>query len=648
MSGTEISQTEDMPEVTGDTVHLLIESFFKKITPEQWESLKSCTSDDATKIMVADLLLDIITLLSKVWLTNLRRKNAAAPEEWVFSEECVMSSLSDIFFRSFAGALNAEDQVECVSSQRLTGLVSKEVAESVKSALSTTMYTTEPVIIQHITPPHRLNAMVGHVCKMIKAFTAKIKTLCSAQTCMETSHTSPTQKTEQTPFQGEVTEDMEPEDTDDCIQSPVTTVEPEISENISSDDSVIEIPILTAVEEIIRKEVMAIIDPLLDQVPDFKYELIRSECSREIEDVAEDIARSITQIRSLDGAEAASPKCQLFVKAITSKIKSFFTMRLAKAWYYRILEDLKAKFHKESNVESEHSRQTAIESFDSLLQTEDNNKPQGRNVVNVIQKFKNMTLGKIKIFTQEFTDILYGEITLGMAPDLIPEPMRGKSCSNVNVPDSHADMYADMYAEIRNKVWNFMGLIGWWLNTQIDSHSNRVVNKILKESLAAPQLPKVNITEKPVATAPAPSSVCEETCAVPAVLIKIFTEKLVSRIYRKAKVNWSIGNPEANIYHLSNRTWDEVKGIHFATTQKTFKNLDKAIFQDLCKKWGCADEVLIFMRLEDPALEKCIASSVKDYLTTPPKKCNTICRFFLSVGKAISNICRRKARVMPV
>ncbi|XP_032399895.1 uncharacterized protein LOC116706935 [Etheostoma spectabile] len=322
-------------------------------------------------------------------------------------------------------------------------------------------------------------------------------------------------------------------------------------------------------------------------------------------------------------------------------------MRLAKAWYYRILEELKAKFLKQSNDKSEYSRQTAIETFDSLLQTEDGNKPEHGNVVNVIQKFENMTPGKSKTFTQTFTDLLYRDITRGIAPNLIPEPMRGKSCSNGIVPDSHTDMYA----EIRNKVRNFMGLMGWWLKTQIGCHGDRVADKILKEeSLAAAQLPKVNITEKPVATAPAPSSVCEETRSVPAAFIQMFTEKLVSRIYRKTKVNWSIGNPEDNVYHLFNRTWANVKGVDFDTTQKTVKNLDKTIFKDLCKKCGSADKVLISMRLKDPALERCIVYHVKDYLMRPPKKRSTICRFFLSVGKAISTICRRRdtPREMPV
>ena len=70
-----VSQTEDIPEVSKDTVRPLIESFFKRITAEQWESLKSCTPDDATKIMMADLLLDIITALSKAWLKTLRSEN---------------------------------------------------------------------------------------------------------------------------------------------------------------------------------------------------------------------------------------------------------------------------------------------------------------------------------------------------------------------------------------------------------------------------------------------------------------------------------------------------------------------------------------------------------------------------------------------
>ena len=158
-----------------------------------------------------------------------------------------------------------------------------------------------------------------------------------------------------------------------------------------------------------------------------------------------------------------------------------------------------------------------------------------------------------------------------------------------------------------------------------------------------------------MATAAASRSVCEETCSEPSqdttakdkirkMYIKVFTEKLVSQILRKTKVGWTTGNPEATISRLFERTWTKVEGVDFGTSWKTFQNLDKAILQDLYKKWGCADHVLVSMYLEEPALINCTASLVKDHLMTPPKKFSTISRFLSSVGKAISNICRCRTR----
>ncbi|KAK9538719.1 hypothetical protein VZT92_003871 [Zoarces viviparus] len=77
--------------------------------------------------------------------------------------------------------------------------------------------------------------------------------------------------------------------------------------------------------------------------------------------------------------------------------------------------------------------------------------------------------------------------------------------------------------------------------------------------------------------------------------VQIFVEALVSWIFGKAKVNWTTAESEAIIMRLVERTWIEVQGVDFDLTPNTFKELDKAIFQDLCKKWGGVEMVLLSM-----------------------------------------------------
>jgi len=125
-------------------------------------------------------------------------------------------------------------------------------------------------------------------------------------------------------------------------------------------------------------------------------------------------------------------------------------------------------------------------------------------------------------------------------------------------------------------------------------------------------------------------------------LIKLFMKTLVSRIFRKAKVDRTTLNYTAITIDLFERTWIEVKDIDFKPNPETLKKLDTAIFQKLCDKWGNAATLLLSIQSGEPAIGDCIASSVKDHLITPPKKGNAICRFFSSVGRSISKFFNRK------
>lgn len=71
-------------------------------------------------------------------------------------------------------------------------------------------------------------------------------------------------------------------------------------------------------------------------------------------------------------------------------------------------------------------------------------------------------------------------------------------------------------------------------------------------------------------------------------------------------------------------------------TIETFNNLDKAIFKDVCKNWGCAEHLLANINPNRFFLNCYTASSLKNHLMTRPMQGVAICRVFSSVGKAIS------------
>lgn len=109
--------------------------------------------------------------------------------------------------------------------------------------------------------------------------------------------------------------------------------------------------------------------------------------------------------------------------------------------------------------------------------------------------------------------------------------------------------------------------------------------------------------------------------------VRILVQQLVSRTLKKSKVPCAFGDPADVAERLAERTWAEVEGLDFDITPKIFKNLHKAVFKDLSKKWGCAEKVLVSMILGEPAVEKFIAASFKHHLMTPWEQDSAIWRF---------------------
>lgn len=54
---------EEMPIVSVNTLLPVVESFFTRMTPEQCKSLKAGKPDEATKILLAEILLEIVEIL---------------------------------------------------------------------------------------------------------------------------------------------------------------------------------------------------------------------------------------------------------------------------------------------------------------------------------------------------------------------------------------------------------------------------------------------------------------------------------------------------------------------------------------------------------------------------------------------------------
>ncbi|KAK1896460.1 Chaperone protein ClpB2 chloroplastic [Dissostichus eleginoides] len=180
--------------------------------------------------------------------------------------------------------------------------------------------------------------------------------------------------------------------------------------------------------------------------------------------------------------------------------------------------------------------------------------------------------------------------------------------------------------EITRQVCRFLGVFGWFVNNAV-TQTRRMI--LAFEEIEAP----------PTITEEAPVSVSTKA----KMEVKVLVQKLVTRIFKNAKVNNSVGNSVGIVECLLEKVWAKVEGEIFTVTQDTFQTLDKVVYKDLVRIWGCAESVLMMFHMEVSSEENCVASIFKARLMCQPKKRGAVCKFFRSVGKAICKPFRRNS-----
>ncbi|XP_037612840.1 uncharacterized protein LOC119480540 [Sebastes umbrosus] len=578
MVSSRTSQPEAiMPEFNvRRVISKLLNSFFKGMTADQWGFLKSGNPDDATMTMMGELLLDMTAALTKAFLKSLGSTTLA-------SEDDVQINFGDTISQGFAEALGVDVSVQCPSSKSLTTLISEEVSESVRSALS-----SPEGIVQRLTPPSRLNNMILHACKMCQAFIGKMKSVFS-----------PRPRKQRTICEES---DVEPEPSDAKDRHAATP----------SSDVVIEMKDITNVTIIIKKQLNDITEPLLVDVPDSEYTLLQSQNSREIEDVAEEIARSIAEdaVRPIPSAQ----KSKRSKKSIRSKIKKLLAKCFAKTCIHRIVAQMRKRFQRGSKVHSRESAKSLTKKINDLMK-----QPENRDLLGLGAPLINIAPGRVLEFTKVLSDLLYTHITHG--PEIIPEPVRR----------------ANMRADLQRKVLGFLCLARWWQIFQSDDLVDNMRHAILGTkprakkplAIAAPPAP-VSVTKSRDDSAQRARNEQKKNC------VELILERLVTRIFKKAKVTWTLSNVEDIIQRLFDQTWAEVEGLDFDSSPETLENLEKAIYRDLIKTWGTATWVLVSLKGGQTAVGERIASAVKGHLMVPPRQRSCMCRCFSSMLAAMT------------
>ncbi|XP_074493030.1 uncharacterized protein LOC141768539 [Sebastes fasciatus] len=574
MVSSRTSQPEAiMPEFNvRRAVSKLLNSFFKGMTADQWGFLKSGSPDDATMTMMGELLLDMTAALTKAFLKSLGSTTLA-------SEDDVQINLGHTISQGFAEALGVDVSVQCPSSKSLTTLISEEVSESVRSALS-----SPEGIVQRLTPPSRLNSMILHACKMCQAFIGKMKSVFSPRPRKQRIICEQS--------------DVEPEPSDAEDRHAATP----------SSDVVIAMKDIAIVQIIIKKQLNDITEPLLVDVPDSEYTLLQSQNSREIEDVAEEIARSIAE----DAVRSTPPeqKRKRSKKSIGSRIKKLLAKCFAKTCIHRIVAQMRKKFQRGSKVHSRESAKSLTKKINDLIK-----KTENCDLLGLGNPRLNIPPGRVLEFTKVLSDLLYTHILHG--PEIIPEPV----------------IRANMRADLQRKVLGFLSLARWWQIFQSDDLVDNMRHAILGTKPRA---------KKPLAIAASPAPVFRDDSEWRAQneqkknCVEVILERLVTRIFKKAKVTWTLSNVHDIIQRLFEQTWAKVEGLVFDSSPETLENLEKAIYRDLIKTWGTATWVLVSLKGGQAAVGERIASAVKGHLIAPPRQRSCMCGCFSSMLAAMT------------
>lgn len=576
----------------------LIKSFFERITEEQLKSLRSGSADEATKILLAELILDMIRSVTSSVLTAL--KNIHNPE----SEEEDQPSVDQVTSQISSQALGIDDKVDSVSSRSLSDLLAEEVRRNVDSALSNGLQNLQFAIDQNVTQPHRISAMVLHATKVLRELAMKMKTIFAPRLNSEREESL---IREPVRFSPAPREELGLYDAD----GPQTrsSVGPRKNPQTASSCEGFRSKTPERFQEDISKDLSDILTPLLEELPECEFKKLQREITEELQILSDEVGQMVCA-RDTDNWKVARVM-----------IKEFLAKSFAKVWIHRFLIQLKKKHRQYSDIDSSALAESLVATCSSLTQLETEEK-EDENKDSLTLLFRRISSSTILVFTKQLSDLIYPHFL----PQTVPDSLKGsESLRNLEA------MYADTYADIQSKVWVFVVLLNWWLKTQGKTLSEKV-DIPTAQTVAAPR----EQVRRPNATLRYQEARQEAEPQVDrkSMLVKLLIDKVLWEIYCDVKM---LPEKKDNITtRLFESVWAEVRLADVFVTAKSLKSTSVKIYRQLCKMWTSADQLLCLLISQDPTTEIHVASVFKGHLTTPATKPSYIRSFFSSLGRAVA------------
>ncbi|XP_049423203.1 uncharacterized protein LOC125883096 isoform X7 [Epinephelus fuscoguttatus] len=645
------SQRAEASQFGMDQLRPLVDRFFQRLSGAQLQMIKDQIPDNATIAMLAELLIDILVYLTDSFVANV---TAYRP----IPKEHIVSTMGNAVPEAFAQVLGVDITDPDVSSQSLTKIMSEEVSKSVNSAI-TASRDAESQCMSRMTPSCRLNDMVKHARSMIQSFLCQMKSFfCLSQKSspgdleivdkeddgdhdesltdtrksedsalsVQVRSQTDSRKSEDSALSVQVRSQTDSRKSEDSalsvqVRSQTDTRKSEdsalsvqvrsLTDSRKSEDSALSVQVRSLtdsrksedssdsrksqVQKIVSQELGDVLDTLLDDASDAERDVLLRDTLQESDSVVSDISESA-------GAAVGADK------SLRPKITLLLAKQYAKQLIHRAARNLKKIFLPNRKVISKESLQSFADTVSELLRPEGGEKQPAGDEALQLEKLRHIAEGRDLVFTEALRSLLSDYTIEGMTPQSALRPFRN-TMGNIRWSTSRA-------------VWRFQVLLKWWMTYQTGIHCDNVMKALNATGTGA---------ESVLRLTPDQDSETEKN----KLTVRVLAEKFVTRVFKKAKVDIRCEDLCVYTDRLVSKMWAEVEGADIYISPETFKGLDKAVFKDLCKSWGCAELVLLRMNQGEQEIN-CIAGTFAHHLMTPPKQRSAICRFFSSLGQAIS------------
>lgn len=531
-----------------------IDHFCKRMSEEQWMMLKSGSPDAACKIQIAELVLGMIKNLTTNVLSALETMKIQK------SEEEVVDSVTEVIANISLQTLSFSDRVDSVQSKRLSTLIKREVTESITSSLHATSRLPSSFLDlkQRMVNPYRLNAMVMHASNMLKNMKVKMKTLL-LRPRLKRKRDGP--GSSQSKEEKEVRADR---------SSHQKSLFSKFLSSIKSSSS----KMTEGLHDEIRNVAGGIVTPLIHDLPQKEVEFLLSDINEGAQSLSEDI-----------GAILSTKKSNRLCKNIKSRIKNFFTNCITKVWRCRMLEQLKNMYKPENQPASSPLVESLVENISSQLQMCVKEKPQNF--------YFSVAIDDINMFVEE----LYCMINRYFTADEAKEKVERLSVA----------MRRDMCSYVKTKVWIFVGLMNWWLTTQVSVLSEKVTLDDREEVPAASIDPEEGKSEE-----------AEPDHTTQEILVSDLVDKILRKIYKKTHMYSE--NRQRLHKHLCELICSNIEKEDLPVPLQDLKDISDRIYKEWCRKWGGAHNVVSLLNLNNHVVDMCFVSVFRHQLTIPPQR----------------------------